>query len=162
MSCETYNIKSSMSDRFVWKSFHGNSISCLKFLTEICWEEVAEEIFYHIFFSWICLTWGLNPGLMSNKPRQLLLLPLYILIIGTIGCPRSDIKMKMWINIYSRTSSQQISGKTPEREINLRWKVCRLKLTLNYGHIVQIESHKKIYGQYYRTKFSKITPNISM
>ena len=41
-------------------------------LSEICWEEIAEEIFvFHISFWW--LTWNMNPGLTSNKPTHYLL-----------------------------------------------------------------------------------------
>ena len=45
----------------------------LVFLPEICWQEVAEEIFFHISFSWRCLTLGLNRGLTFNKLTHYLL-----------------------------------------------------------------------------------------
>ena len=39
-----------------------------EFLPKICWENVAEEI-----FSFLCPTWGLNPGFKSNNPTYYLL-----------------------------------------------------------------------------------------
>ena len=42
-----------------------------EFLPEICWEEIADEIFFHISF-W-CLTWDTNLGFTSNKPIHYLL-----------------------------------------------------------------------------------------
>ena len=42
-----------------------------EFLLEICWEEIAEEIFFRISF-W-CLAWDPNPGFSSNKPTHYLL-----------------------------------------------------------------------------------------
>ena len=38
-------------------------------LPEICWEEVAEEIYIFINL-FLCLTWDLKRGLASNKPSN--------------------------------------------------------------------------------------------
>ena len=60
------------SERQIFKKlFHGRFISLSEFLPEICWDEVAEEIFF-IFNFW-CLACGSNPGFMSNKPTHYLL-----------------------------------------------------------------------------------------
>ena len=50
----------------IWEAFHGNFILLLEFLPEIRWEEIAEQIFFHI--SNCCLICDTNPGFTSNKP----------------------------------------------------------------------------------------------
>ena len=70
MSGCSYNLKT--TDFCFWKTFHGNFISFAKFLPEICWEEVAEEIFCYISFSWRWLNWDLKRGLTSHKPAHYL------------------------------------------------------------------------------------------
>ena len=59
------------SERQTWETFHGNFIYSLKFLPEICWEEIAVEILFVFRFD-------LWPGtrtlaFSSNKPTHYLL-----------------------------------------------------------------------------------------
>ena len=70
MNGGTYSLKSIRNYRFLRNfSWQFNLLSA--FLPEICWELVAEEIFFHISI-WH-LTKGLNLGLTSNKPAHYLL-----------------------------------------------------------------------------------------
>ena len=39
----------------------------IRILPDICWEEVAEEILFHISFCWTCLPYGLDRDYRSNK-----------------------------------------------------------------------------------------------
>ena len=71
--------KSTPNDRFFEELFMA-ILLCSAFLLEICWEEIAEEIFFFIFrfdtrpgirntfriLFW-CLAWYLNPRFSSNK-----------------------------------------------------------------------------------------------
>ena len=50
------------------KLLNGNFIYSYGFWPEICWEELAEEIFLHILFYWRCLSF--NRDLMYNKPAH--------------------------------------------------------------------------------------------
>ena len=57
---------------------HTTYVVCVNFymwvagpLREICWEQIAEEMFFFYISFW-CLTWGLNSGLTSNKPTHCL------------------------------------------------------------------------------------------
>ena len=43
-----------------------------KFLLEICWEEIAEEIYFFRISFW-CLTWDTNPNFTANKATHYLL-----------------------------------------------------------------------------------------
>ena len=43
-----------------------------KFLPEIWWEEINEEIFFFALSFW-CLTWNTTPGFTSNKPGHFLM-----------------------------------------------------------------------------------------
>ena len=67
-----------------------------EFLSEICYDEIAEELF---LFSFWCLTWDTNPGFTSNKQTHYLLdygdyvvTLVYNKII--LPCPRPDIETK--------------------------------------------------------------------
>ena len=75
-SAGTYSLKSTPNHRFLsnfsWQFFYLHS----EFLSEICWEEVAVEIyifFIQISFYLRYLTWYLNHGLISYKPIHYLL-----------------------------------------------------------------------------------------
>ena len=84
------------NDRFLRKfSWHFYLLS--KFLPEICWEQVAKEIFFHISF-W-CL--GLDPGLTCNKPTH------YQIDHGDFN--RADISSKMHFQLLptSRCKPQE-------------------------------------------------------
>ena len=58
--CGTYSLTSTPNDRFFEKLFHGSFYLLSEFLPEICWEKVAEEIFFIFHFWW--LTLDTNPG----------------------------------------------------------------------------------------------------
>ena len=65
-SIRLFNVDSERHIFIFKKLFYG------KFLPEIYWEEIADEIyFFQIFFR--CLTWNTNPGFMSNNPTYNLL-----------------------------------------------------------------------------------------
>ena len=66
VSGEAYSLKSTPNDKFLRNFFMPGFYLLSEFLPEICWEEMAEEIFFHISF-W-CLTCDMNPGFKSNKP----------------------------------------------------------------------------------------------
>ena len=65
ISSGTYSWKSTKNDRFL-RSFSWQFYLLSVPLLEICWEEVAKEIFS--YFTFWCLTWDLNTGLTSNEP----------------------------------------------------------------------------------------------
>ena len=67
----TYSLTSAPNDRFYLETFYGNFYFLSEFLPEICWEEIAEEIFFIIIFD----DW---PGIRtqafaSNKPTHYVL-----------------------------------------------------------------------------------------
>ena len=67
VSGETYSLTSTPNEIF-FRNFTWQFCLIPEFLPEICWEDVAEEI-----FAFWCLNWGLNRGFMSNKPTHYLL-----------------------------------------------------------------------------------------
>ena len=44
-----------------------------EFWIQTRWEEIVEEIWFHISFCWKCVTWGLKPELPSNKLKHYIL-----------------------------------------------------------------------------------------
>ena len=71
MNGGTYRLTSTPNDRFLRNFFIAGFILLSEFVTEICWEEVAEEILFIIHFWW--LTRDTNPGFSSNKPTHYIL-----------------------------------------------------------------------------------------
>ena len=61
------------SERLIYeKLFHVRFILFSELLPEICWEEIAEDLFFfHISFR--CLTWVADPGFTSSRPTHYLL-----------------------------------------------------------------------------------------
>ena len=45
----TYSLKSTSNNKFFEKNFRGNFYLLSEFLPEICWKDIAEEIFLFIF-----------------------------------------------------------------------------------------------------------------
>ena len=66
MSGATYSLTSTPKDTF-WETF-----SVSELLPEICWEKIAEEIFF-FSHSVLVLTWDTNLGFTCNKPKHYLL-----------------------------------------------------------------------------------------
>ena len=59
----TYNLTSTLNDRFFWESFSWQFYLLSEFLAEICWEKITEEIFLFIFlfYAW--------PGIRTRSLR---------------------------------------------------------------------------------------------
>ena len=59
----TYNLTSTLNDRFFWESFSWQFYLLSGFLAEICWEKNTEEIFLFIFlfYAW--------PGIRTRSLR---------------------------------------------------------------------------------------------
>ena len=69
MSSGTYSLKSTPNVKF-WRNCSRQLNFLSEFLPGICWEEVAEQIFFYISFHWRYLDWGLNRGTLSTRLRQ--------------------------------------------------------------------------------------------
>ena len=64
---EWRNLQFDSERKICWETFRGNFIYfLLEFLPEICWEEVAAEIFIDISFCFRCPIWGWN-RVLTNK-----------------------------------------------------------------------------------------------
>ena len=78
-----------------------------EFLIGICRDEVTEERFCHISFSWRCRTWGLNRGLMSNKPTHYLLdhgrLPFFPFLFFFFTCCNYYIFKFSWVSFFTHS-----------------------------------------------------------
>ena len=70
MSGGTYS-KSRLLTTDFWGTFHGNFIYSQSFCQKFAERKSIKKYFF--IFSFWCLIWGLNPGLMSNKPPHYLL-----------------------------------------------------------------------------------------
>ena len=58
----TYNLTSTLKDRFVWETFSWQSYLLLDFLPDISWEDIAEEVFSHFWSD----AW---PGILNRTLR---------------------------------------------------------------------------------------------
>ena len=66
----THSLTSTPNDKF-FRLFHGKFYLLLELMPEICWEEIAEEIFIFIL---LMANLGYEPGgFTSNKPTHYLL-----------------------------------------------------------------------------------------
>ena len=91
-----YSLKSTLNDKFSWKTFHGNFIYCQSFYRKSAERNCLRNIFVFCFDVWPervftrnrlrgnrlrntfcisfwCLAWNSNPGFSSNKPTHYLL-----------------------------------------------------------------------------------------
>ena len=76
LASHTYSLMSTPNDIFFLRSFSWQFYFLSEFLPEICWEEIANEIFFfHISF-W-CLTWNWIPGVSQHTTYDLIMFPFY-------------------------------------------------------------------------------------
>ena len=82
-----------------------------EFLTEICWEEVAEKIFFHISFSWSCMTWGLNYLLPTGIGLPTRLRRLHTKKFDSLSLPTKaadPILMQTFLEMHKKTPTNSV------------------------------------------------------
>ena len=93
----THTLKTTLNDRFFWKTFHRNFYLLSRVLARnlLRWNR-QRNIFHISIWSRCCLAWGLSHGLTSNKPTQ------YVLNYGTDHA-------KVYLKIQTRATRTEIN-----------------------------------------------------
>ena len=122
-----------------------------KNLPDICWEKIAEEIFFHISSSWRCLARGLNWGLTSNKPSH------YLFVINSLTADY-EITRRLCCLLGCQTTSYLVF-------IHIKMSICRflfsfLKITAAFNALKMIicfvNPYKFITGSFFEISFENL------